>query len=221
MQNSLKFRANTTGRVTSMSKNNDKITYRRMASKTIQGLKILYKNSPHMVISTIVNSIWTALSPYIGIYMSALIITELSGNRDRDRLTMLVLVTLALAAAVALISGLLNKYKNTYGGMANFFRGMGNYTKKQLDMDFADADSQKTKDTYSTITQNVNSAGWGLVYLLSCVEDLIKGVFTIIGGVALTVTLFATRVPDGSSLAFLNNPICIVLVVAVMIGVTL
>ncbi|MCD7846927.1 MAG: ABC transporter ATP-binding protein/permease [Oscillospiraceae bacterium] len=205
-----------------MSKNKDKITYRRMASKTIQGIKILYKNSPHMVISTVVNSVWTALSPYIGIYMSALIITELSGNRDRDRLTMLVLVTLALAAAVALISGFLNKYKNTYGGMANFFRGMGNYTKKQLDMDFADADSQKTKDTYSTITQNVNSAGWGLVHhLLSWVEDLIKGVFTIIGGVALTVTLFTTRVPDGSSLAFLNNPICIILVVAVMIGVTL
>ncbi|MCD7785637.1 MAG: hypothetical protein LUH18_08740 [Oscillospiraceae bacterium] len=204
-----------------MSKNKDKITYRRMASKTIQGIKILYKNSPHLVISTILGSIWTALNPYIGIYMSALIITELSGNRNRDRLTMLVLVTLALAAAVALISGLLNKYKNTYGGMANFFRGMGNYTKKQLDMDFADADSQNIKDAYSNITQNVNSGGWGLVYLLSWVEDLIKGVFTIIGGVALTVTLFTTRVPDGSSLAFLNNPICIILVVAVMIGVTL
>ncbi|MCD8007137.1 MAG: ABC transporter ATP-binding protein/permease [Oscillospiraceae bacterium] len=204
-----------------MSKNKDKITYRRMASKTIQGLKILYKNSPHMVISTIVNSVWTALNPYIGIYMSALIITELSGNRDRDRLIMLVLVTLALAAAVALISAFLNKYKNTYGsGMANYNRGMGNYIKKQLNMDFADADNQKTKDTYSTIYQYNNSAGWGLVYLLSWIEDLIRGIFTIIGGVALTLTLFTTKVPAGSSLSFLNNPICIILVIVVMLGVT-
>ena len=76
-------------------------------------LKLLYKKYPQMIISTILNSIWTALTPYVGIYLSALIIEELAGARNVDRLKILVLITVVSLAVIALISSLIKKWNET------------------------------------------------------------------------------------------------------------
>ena len=57
--------------------------------------------------------IWNALTPYVGIFLSALVIDELVGNRDVQRLQMLVIITLVSAAVIALGTALLNKWKET------------------------------------------------------------------------------------------------------------
>ena len=93
-------------------KKSDKITWRRTARINARALKLLYKNYPQTVLSRILYVIWTALAPYAGIYLAALIIDELAGARNTDRLVMLVLITISVAAAISLVTALLNKWKN-------------------------------------------------------------------------------------------------------------
>ena len=51
-----------------------------------RAIKMIYKKYPQMVISTIISSIWTAVTPYVVIYLSALIIEELAGAKNVERL---------------------------------------------------------------------------------------------------------------------------------------
>ena len=76
-----------------------------------RALYIFYKRYPQMVLSRMISVIWNALAPYVGIYYSALVIEELAGSRDSGRLRFLVLITLVSAAVIALVSALLNKWK--------------------------------------------------------------------------------------------------------------
>lgn len=74
---------------------------------------VFYKNYPQMVLSRFISVIWNALTPYVSIWLSALVIDELTGDKDVERLKFLVLLTLTTGVVIALISALLNKWKET------------------------------------------------------------------------------------------------------------
>ena len=107
-------------------------------------LKLLYKKYPQMIVSTIINSIWTALTPYVGIYLSALIIEELAGARNIDRLKILVLITVVSLAVIALISALIKKWNETQTSNL-YFKFENFYTEKLFKIDFVSLDDIKTK----------------------------------------------------------------------------
>ncbi len=53
-------------------------------------LKLIYRERPKLLALHILKDIWDALTPYAGIYLSALIIEELAGSRNTDTLFYLV-----------------------------------------------------------------------------------------------------------------------------------
>jgi len=184
-------------------------------------LKLLYKKYPQMIISTILNSIWTALTPYVGIYLSALIIEELAGARNIDRLKILVLITVVSLAVIALISALIKKWNETQTSNL-YFKFENFYTEKLFKMDFVSLDDIKTHELLSTVRQNQNGGGWGLYRAFENYKALFSSVFTLLGGLALTITLFSTKVPETSNdFIFLNHPLFIIGVIILMILVTL
>ena len=94
-------------------------------------------------------------------------------------------------------------------------------TEKLLDMDFVNIDDIKTHEKLSTIEQNENGGGWGLNRIMWNYDSIISSVFTLLGGIALTVSLFVKPVPESSgSLIVLNNPLFLLAVIAVMLAVT-
>lgn len=42
--------------------------------------RLFYKRYPQVILSWLINVVWRALVPYVGIFLSALIIDELAGN---------------------------------------------------------------------------------------------------------------------------------------------
>ena len=91
-------------------KNKNSIKHKNSIAINNRALKMIYKEYPQMVISSILDSIWTALTPYVGIYLSALIIEELAGARNVEKLKYLVLITVSMGAIIALITALLKKW---------------------------------------------------------------------------------------------------------------
>ena len=185
-----------------------------------RALKLFYKRYPQMILSRLISVVWNSLTPYVSIYLSALVIDELAGSRTVERLQLLVLITLASAAVIALGTALLKKWTEAQSaGM--WFKVENILSEKMLDMDYVSLDETHTAELLSTIRQNMNGGGWGLYRVVVAYEELCSSILTILGGISLTVSLFVSRVPDGAgALSALNNPLVVLAVITVMLAVT-
>lgn len=203
-----------------MKKNENKVSLGRAFKANIRAFKLIYKHYPQMLLSYLISVVWNALTPYIGIFLSALVIDELVGSRDVERIQMLVVITLASAAIIALGTAFLNKWKETqYAGW--WLKVEHIVSEKMLDTDYVNLDDTNTAEMLSTIRQNFNGGGWGLGRVIECCGGFLSSIFTILGGLALTISLFVIKVPtDAGNLTILNNPLVILGVVAVMLVVT-
>ena len=203
-----------------MKKIENKITLSRAFQANNRAFKLLYKHYPQMVISHLISVVWNALTPYVGIYLSALVIDELVGNRDVQRLQTLVIISLSSAAVIALATAFLNKWKNTQS-TGEWIKIEHIVSEKMLDTDYVNLDDTHTAEMLSTIRQNFNGGGWGLGRVIECYEQMCSSVLTILGGIALTATLFVSKVPaNADNLTILNHPLVVLGVIIVMLAVT-
>lgn len=203
-----------------MAKNENRMPLSKALQLNNRAFRLFYKRYPQMILSRIINTVWKALTPYVGIFLSALIIDELAGNRNIERLQTLVIITLVSAAVIAFVSTLLNKWMKTQN--AGMWLKVENIlSEKMLDMDFVNLDDTHTAELLSTIRQNIQGGGWGLFRAATSYEALCSDILTILGGVSLTVSLFASKIPDGiDSFSALDHPLVIAAVIAAMLAVT-
>ena len=203
-----------------MKKTKKQMPWREMLRLNNRALKLFYKRYPQMILSRLISVVWNSLTPYVSIYLSALVIDELAGSRNVERLQLLVLITLASAAVIALGTALLKKWTEAQSaGM--WFKVENILSEKMLDMDYVSLDETHTAELLSTIRQNMNGGGWGLYRVVVAYEELCSSILTILGGISLTVSLFVSRVPDGAgALSVLNNPLVVLAVITVMLAVT-
>lgn len=203
-----------------MKKTKKQMPWREMLRLNNRALKLFYKRYPQMILSRLISVVWNSLTPYVSIYLSALVIDELAGSRNVERLQLLVLITLASAAVIALGTALLKKWTEAQSaGM--WFKVENILSEKMLDMDYVSLDETHTAELLSTIRQNMNGGGWGLYRVVVAYEELCSSILTILGGISLTVSLFVSRVPVGAgALSALNNPLVVLAVITVMLAVT-
>ena len=184
---------------------------------TGRALGIFYTRYPQMVISRLICVAWTALTPYVGIYLSAALIDELAGRRNTDRLRFLVVLLLLSQAGFALVAALLKKWKETQNAGIEF-KMQSVFAEKFLDLDYGKMDETRTSELFSIIRQNENGGGWGLYPVLGYCEELCSSVLTLLGGVSLSASLFLSRVPESAGgYTILNRPLFLLLIIFVML----
>lgn len=203
-----------------MKKTETKMTLSRAFRANNRALKLVYAHYPQMVISQFISVVWNSLTPYVGIFLSALVIDELAGNRDIQRLQTLVMITLISAAVIALGTALLKKWKNAQSA-GEWIKIEHIISEKMLDTDYVNLDDSNTSELLSTIRQNFNGGGWGLGKAIGCYGELLSATFTILGGLALTISLFVVKVPaDAGKLTLLNHPMVSLGVIVAILAVT-
>ena len=202
-----------------MKKDKKLLTWREAWKLNLRAFALIYKRCPHIIISRLVCVAWDALTPYIGIYLSALLITELTEGRNPSVLTRLVLIILLSAVFISLAAAFLHKWRDV-ACTGLYFKIQQIFSEKMMSMDYPDADNPKTHELYNTINQNQYGGGWGLKQVYGHIEAILSAILTLLGGVALTVSLFTSRVPDSSGgFTVLNNPLFILLIIAVMLTI--
>ncbi len=181
-------------------------------------IKLFFKRYPSQMLSRVLYTAWSAITPYVAVYLSALIIDELSSGRNVERLTELVIITLISAAVIAIITALLKKwYEVQNTGL--WYKVFNLLAEKTFEVDYSKLEETETSALISEIKENQNSGGWGLEQTLLSIENLTTTLFKIIGGISLTVSLFLQKIPESqTNLLFLNNPVVNILIVAVMFG---
>ena len=168
-----------------------------------------------------VKALLTAWLPYVTVYLSARILSELSGQRRPEVLWKWVTVTVIVTGLMTLLQGFFKEREETllddiWGRKEILF------CKKAVFMDYADADKQETQDLRAQIAQNENWSGLGLMHAAIVYKDFLNGLLGVLGGVGLTVGLFLSKVPEtAGSLTILNSPVFLLLFAAVLIGINL
>ena len=202
------------------NKKEKQMSLREAMRINVRAIGIYFRQYPQMTASRLISVIWNALSPYVGIYLSALVIDELAGDRNVERLYTLVLLTLACAAGIALLTALLNRWKNTHSAGV-YYKVDYIILEKLFSLDYVSCDDTHTADLMYKIYQNMQGGGWGLNRVVGQCENLCSSLFTILGGLALTVSLFASRVPDtAGNYRVFNHPLFVLPAVLVMLAVT-
>ncbi len=183
-----------------------RVSYRQAWRLTLRAWRVWWKLCPGYFVSSALSAVFKALQAYAGIYFSARIIGELAGGRDPRQLAFWVALQLGSAAGIALASGLLTRWASYEKGCADRLY-CRIYMDKMLSLDYAEMDRQSVHDLFAQIQQNDGWSSWGMRRARRNFEELLRHGTLLLGGVALSVSLFLSRVPGESSLAFLNHPL--------------
>jgi ATP-binding cassette, subfamily B, bacterial len=179
---------------------------------------LMWKKCPQRFIFSFLYNALNSAIPYVSIWFSAQFINELAGARNMQALQKWVIWILASNALLFLASSILKHIYNRYES-ATEFNEERITQEKYLDMDFIDADSQKIFDLNAQIRQSRNFRGVGIDNAMKSFDNLFTSIFKIAGGIGLSVSLFTSKVTDGS-FAFLNNPFISVVLFAFMVAMT-
>ena len=186
-----------------------KISFRKAIQSQLRAFRLMQEKTPGLFSSSLLYSLFSALTPYIPIWLSARILDEISGARDARRLWTLVAVTIAATALGALLTAYFERRKNRrMEWLALYYKNQMVMNSKVLSMDYEVMEDPKVYDLISQVNQNGNWGSWGVTKAVGDTERLMRAVLRILGAIALTVTLFTSRVPDSAgAFTILNHPL--------------
>ena len=197
-----------------------KLTFTESMKSNLRAYKIWWKLVPGQFYADTCNAITKAVAPFVTIWISAQLINELAGNRNSEILFRWVLIQLITSAIFALLNDAFTRW-STYEQYKSYAANGQIYMDKMLKLDFADIDRQYVYDLYSQIVQASSWAGWGLKTTLWSYIDFITAIIQVITGIILSISLFTLPVASTSELAFLNHPLCAILIIIAMLLVAI
>ena len=190
-------------------------------SREIRAIRMLHGVTPQFFPIVTLNAIVKAVLPYATVFLSAKILTELATLRRPNVLWKWVIVTIL---ATALLSVLRSFFMEREETLLNDIYGRKEllFSEKAMSMDFADADRQEVRSLRAQIAQNEQWGGLGLINAAIIYKQLIGSLTGIFSGIALTVRLFATPVPESAGkLVLLSSPWFLLLLGGLFVGISL
>lgn len=170
----------------------------RKNNPNIRALKLLNSFCPSYFPLLIAKSFFGKLSPYFNLYLSAWIVNEIVGARDKNTLITLVLITVLGNFAIGVIGGILNRifgHKETilYQNESVY------YNKKTLMLDYADLETPEIRQLRRQISESAKINGHGKQLLLLSVNRLVNITISAVLALVLGVEMFAILFASGFS----------------------
>lgn len=205
-----------------MNEEKEKITWKEKVRLNKRALVLWYKEYPMVFVSTALYALFNAAIPYITLFFSAQILNELAGARQRDHLMRKVLILLIVETVVLFLKAIVLRWKNVVSDkFCIYIYDWKHQFDKLLSMDFCDAEDTGTHELLNAIQQTSQWGAYGLRLVYLQFRDFMEALFRLMGGIALSVSLFCLPVrADAGWLAILNHPLFIVLLVLLLFGVT-
>lgn len=191
-----------------MSTKSEKMSWRRAARINIRAVRLLASKNKWMFPYAVVKALLDVACSYAGLVIMARLIGELAGERRVEQLTMWALASILTTAAFGIVNGVMYHAYETKSALfwANMLRIED---EKFMSLDYCDVENQKVRDLYDQIDQNRNWSGWGFARISWSFQAIVSQFFSMIGALALSVGLFARKVPAGSPFACLNHPLVV------------
>lgn len=197
-----------------------KITAQYALKQHLRSIKLLHSVGPKYFPVLTFYCLVAAVIPYATVFCSARILSELAGARQAQTIWTWVAITVVVIGFLNLLKTFLYQRQDTllddlYGRKEIL------YARKMFSLDYADMDKQETQDLRAQIRENENWSGWSLMRTTRIYQEGMQGIFGILSGIALTVTLFTQTVPETAGwLTMLNSPLFILALAAILIGIS-
>lgn len=167
----------------------------RKENPNIRALKLLHSFCPSYFPLLVLKSFFGKLSPYFNLYLSAEIVNEIVGARNKDTLITLVLITVIGNFAIAIMGGILNRafgHKETL----LYQREAVYYNKKTLGLDYDNLENTEVRQLRRKIVESSRINFHGKQLLLMSVGRLvnitISAILALILGIEMFVLMFAS-----------------------------
>ena len=199
----------------------EKVNMRHAVTIHLRGIKELHKVSSGFFPVLTLHCIVSAITPYITVFFSAQILKELATLRRADILWKWVVASVLGVGIVTILKTVLWR---RYQTLLNDLWGRKEilFIHKMFSLDFSELDKQQNHDLRAQIRQNENWASYGLMRVPEIYEHFVTGVIGILSGIALTISLFASPVPDTAGwLTVMNHPLFILVMGILMVGVSI
>ena len=192
----------------------EKTTLRRAAAVHLRAIRELHRVTPqHFPVLTLY-CLFGAITPYVTVFFSARVLTELATLRRAEILWRWVLAGVLCTGFAAVAKAALHRRCNTllndlYGRKEMLF------VHKIFRLDYSELDKQENHDLREQIKQNEQWSGWGLMHVPQLYSSAVTGILGLLSGTVLTVSLFTAPVPSSAGwLVVLNNPIFVLVLAA-------
>lgn len=167
----------------------------RKDNPNMRALKLLHSFCPSYLPLMVLNSFFGRVSPYFNLYLSAEIVNEIVGARNKDTLITLVLITVIGNFAIAIMGGILNRafgHKETL----LYQREAVYYNKKTLGLDYDNLENTEVRQLRRKIVESSRINFHGKQLLLMSVGRLvnitISAILALILGIEMFVLMFAS-----------------------------
>ena len=200
-------------------KKNEKmqVSFRKVLRLHRRAIRELSSVLPQLFPAIYCQAAAAALTPYAVIFFSARILDELSGARRPAEIWLWVIWAVAAGGVLSVANALLTSWKNVQ--IAAFWAGRDRlFSRKLFNLDYADMERRSTRDLHAQIKQNETWSSFGLPQTVWIVPNVIQAVVGIVSAIALTISLFRSRVPDtAGKMIALNSPLFIPALLGLMI----
>jgi ATP-binding cassette subfamily B protein len=191
-------------------------------SMVIKGVKLLHGMQPWLMPITAITALFNSIYPFVNIYMSSIIIDELTTNRNINRLIFFVVITISLNLIISLILNGLSQIKGIQTNLMLYNKQEMNLNSKILTMDFEQAENPQIQLLRRKISECRNMNGGGIGNLIYGFDTLIKSTITIFISVVFVFNLFiiSKNSLNKGVVAVLNSPVLSIILIAVILAST-
>lgn len=183
----------------------------------IRGYKIIFKLFPRYLFWNTASNVWNHLTPYFGLFMSSLILNELTGKRNIDRLMLYCAISVVGAFLIGLIGRLIGGRSDV--NSAGLWRcDLLYFLERQCTMQYEHIEDPEVVMLRERIQNMKNATGAGLMKLLWQFSYIIGVMVKIIASVVLTVSMFSMMSDkhyDGF-LGFINSPYSFIVIIVLI-----
>lgn len=196
------------------------MTLRHGISVHLRGIRELSKISPKFFPILTLYALFSAVTPYVTVFLSAQVLKELATLRRAQILWKWVIAEVLCVGLCSFVKAFLERRTQTltddlYGRKELLF------IRKMFSLDFQELDQQENHDLRKQIQQNEQWGTWGLMKIVTIYASFAKSMIGMVSGITLTVSLFTSPVPDSAGqLVLLNSPWFILILALLMVGIS-
>ncbi len=184
-----------------------------------RALSIISELTPNRLKINVIKAMIDALTPYIAICMSALIIDELTGRREPSVLIYYVLITTGGTLFCHMISALLQQKITVTDGV--FHQELKKYLNNiKLNLDYDKMENPKCNELHSKIVGSMFMTNGGITSVVSLITSLITSSIACITAVIIIARVFVKTTGEASRLFSLGIGLLYAVIIIACIAVT-
>lgn len=196
-----------------------KITkWKEAITLTLHGYKFWYKIDKNIIIYKILYAICGIVSPYTTVYISALLITGITEGKELKKLFSYALAIVGINLIMSFLNRIclrkINASQNFIWEKKEIF-----FNSVNMSMQYEHLENPETHLKRDRIFEAAAANGFGTFMLLWHIEQFVRGIFSVIISISLSISLFTLKAPGIYSgiWALINSPLSAVIVIAMII----